>query len=399
MKHEHSSHATTISPTTKQLPTPSKMGKWSEYESNRLREAINLMGDKHWTDVSKWLKQHNIHRLPTQCRHRWHKTMIPNLKKGHWQQNENDLLRQAVVEQQHDLVEGGTIDWESVSRRVPGRTGKACRERWISRLDPNINRNPFSEEEEHQLVVLHERYRNKWAQIAKHMPGRTADAVKSKYISIKRRISKNGSVAFPSVMPTPTPIVLETVLQSPLRKRKQDNSEQQHSQSPPKRRQSPIAGSPSFSDSMDTDMVCNTLNTLEVEDTDFCLPHNIHTSNITPTIQRKPAHSLDLGEDIWDQYAHVISPCNATNSSSTANRAGKSIKVTKPTAISITPVPTPSQQPPQMQKMQLPQLLEPRTSASSMSFLTMLRGEQDLFLSDDFQTVHDTESDAVSMRP
>jgi hypothetical protein len=283
-----------------------KMGKWEDDESNKLREAVQLLGDKHWTEVSKWLAGKNIHRLPTQCRHRWHKTMMPNLKKGHWDEHENELLRNAVKQQQTvNMFENtaGTTDWEGIARQVPGRTGKACRERWISRLDPRINKGAFTSEEEETLMKLHQQFNNKWASIAKQMPGRTADAVKSKYISVMRRQQKHGS-----------------------RKR---YLLADASQSPPKRRLSPVCGSTSGGsgsvhgsagtiadaegDIRVTTMVSHTLSSLGMSDISSPDHHHHHDQQ-----QRvRPAHSLDM-EQWVDEVPGSMSQLSPMGSSSSS---------------------------------------------------------------------------------
>jgi len=53
------------------------------------------------------------------------------------------------------------------------RNGKQCRERWFNFLNPEINRKPFTDEED--LTILEERRRigNRWSKIVEQLPGRT----------------------------------------------------------------------------------------------------------------------------------------------------------------------------------------------------------------------------------
>lgn len=99
---------------------------------------------------------------------------------------EEDLKLRELME-----AAGGKQNWSELAEHL-GKTGKQVRLRWVDHLSPEIDKRPWTEKEDKQLLRGHARYGNSWSRIAKVLPGRSDAMTKNRYYQLTRkRSSKN----------------------------------------------------------------------------------------------------------------------------------------------------------------------------------------------------------------
>ena len=80
---------------------------------------------------------------------------------------------------------------------ILGKSGKQCRERWLNHVDPGLSKAKWSAQEEHILYFYQQIFGNKWAYIAKYLPGRSENSIKNQFYSSIRKLLRQYNRAHP----------------------------------------------------------------------------------------------------------------------------------------------------------------------------------------------------------
>jgi len=101
-------------------------------------------------------------------------------KKARFTQEEDEQLLELVSKYGQD-------NWSLVASKMNNRNERQVRDRWRNNLCPEVNKNPWTEEEDSRLVELYNELGPRWVKIASLFENRTDVSLKSRWLVLKRK--------------------------------------------------------------------------------------------------------------------------------------------------------------------------------------------------------------------
>lgn len=159
--------------------------RWTEAEDEVLyREARSQLATgqvKDWNRIAAKLPG----RTNKDCRKRWINKVCGSLKKGAWDEDEDERLREAV------RVHGQK--WAVIANIVGLRSPDQCAKRWQYSLDPRLEHGGWESKEDEVLLGLVQNHGRDWKLIQEQeFPTRSRNELKNRYSTLVRRMNPHG---------------------------------------------------------------------------------------------------------------------------------------------------------------------------------------------------------------
>jgi Myb-like DNA-binding domain len=179
------SHGSSVTGANNSTKRGNTSREWTKHEDEMLQHLVEEKGIKNWAVIVAQLPG----RKESTCQRRWNKVLKPSLVKGPWTSDEDARLVSLIHKH-------GAKRWSVTAQEMPGRSSKACRERWNNHLmnpsstststsSSSNNSNPTTTTSSsssikswtlhEDVAILHHQSQmgsNKWSEMTKFLPGR-----------------------------------------------------------------------------------------------------------------------------------------------------------------------------------------------------------------------------------
>ncbi|KAI1323302.1 Homeodomain-like protein [Xylariaceae sp. FL0255] len=111
---------------------------------------------------------------------------VPN----RWTEEEDSILQN---ETQKQAAKGTIKDWNRIAAKLPGRTNKDCRKRWVNKVCGSLKKGMWDYAEDQRLIAAVEKHGQKWTLVANEVAFRSPDQCAKRWQSKLDPILKHSS--------------------------------------------------------------------------------------------------------------------------------------------------------------------------------------------------------------
>ncbi|CAD8171981.1 unnamed protein product [Paramecium octaurelia] len=158
------------------------IGKLSQFRNEDLRD----LSAELFEEVSKMI----CRRDKEQCKLKWAQMQKIALQQQPFRPEEDKKLYEIIM--RYQSIDQGQ-KWSQISQEFNQnstvyRSSKQCRERWLNTLNPKILKEPWTDDEDIQLLMTVKELGRRWAEISKVMDGRRSENnLKNRFNSLIKR--------------------------------------------------------------------------------------------------------------------------------------------------------------------------------------------------------------------
>eukprot|EP01132_Coremiostelium_polycephalum_P009092 gene9092-11143_t len=165
--------------------------KWSKEESQNLIKLVTENGEKQWKKIASKL---GGGKTGAQCAQHWKRVLSPEIKKGSWDEDEEDLLFQ--------LVDKHGQSWKNVAMEIKTRTDIQCRYQYFKAcMSRQTEWSPLEDEiltKKIKLMFNNEKTIS-FQQVAKHLARAKTTKIPRTALECKIRFQTLSTQLFPTM--------------------------------------------------------------------------------------------------------------------------------------------------------------------------------------------------------
>ena len=145
-------------------------GRWDQEETQKLCKVINEQGAHNWAKISDAVGTRSM----IQCYDRWMRRINPEINKTQFTEQEDSLITDLVINQQ-------ITSWSEIAKRLKKRDSAQVRKRWKYLQQQRTPDRTWNQQEDLLLIKLYKQYGDKWRKFLKYFDGRTENCLVKRY--------------------------------------------------------------------------------------------------------------------------------------------------------------------------------------------------------------------------